>query len=134
MLKWFRSMGHTFQAIFSIGFAVLWGSMAWYFHGMGEFGPGMPTVIGTGALAVMAGLTGLINLLRAGFTATAPAAHARDSGGWDENQPSDFDTDAIIARHLANRKASTAAAPSTDPLTEGRQAPRAPAFGRKVAP
>lgn len=132
MLQLFHNMGNMVRTLFGFGFAALWGYMAHMWYGMGEFGPGMPTVIGVGALAVVAGFGGLISLMRVISGTAAPAARSSRSAAWDDDQPSDFDADAVIARHLAKRQASRAAAPSADVPADPRPVRAAPAFGRKV--
>ncbi|RNJ63575.1 MAG: hypothetical protein EDM03_04015 [Porphyrobacter sp. IPPAS B-1204] len=134
MLKLFQNMGHMFRAFIGLGLAATWAYAASMWYDMGEFGPGMPTIIGTGALALLAGVGGLISLLRMSFSASAPSAKSRNASSWGEDQPSDFDADAVIARHLAKRQASEAASPASDTPSEPQQTRSGPVFGRKVVP
>ena len=115
------------RIVIALGLAAFWGYLAIQWNDAGEFGPGKPTVIGVGALAILAGVSGLIGLVRLvqGGSARPTSRSAAD----DDPAPSDFDADAIIARHLANRPAP--ADPESGGSGDASPPPARPTFGRK---
>ncbi len=129
LVKTGRNTGHALRMIGAFGSAILWGVSAWQLQDAGAFGVGQSAVIGVWALAAASALGGLISLrrlLQPGQTrprATA-APHLADLPA-----DPDFDPDAIIARHLAQR----AAAPPPPSIADNAAppAPPRPVFGRK---
>ncbi|MCW1986278.1 UNVERIFIED_ORG: hypothetical protein M2348_002028 [Sphingomonas sp. R1F5B] len=132
LVKTGRNTGHALRMIGAFGSAILWGVSAWQLQDAGPdagaFGVGQSAVIGVWALAAASALGGLISLRRLMQPAqTRPRATAAP-GLEDLPAKSDFDPDAIIARHLAQR-ASAPPPPIEDDAAQ--PAPPRPVFGRK---
>ncbi len=127
------NIGWLVRIVISLAFAGFWGYLAWYWHDMGESGPGLPTVIGVGILAGIAGLSAIIGLVRM-VTSTAKIDLPERSGpSTNLTGSSDFDPDEVIARYMARREET--ATVEVTPTDSGGSAPaqqsQRPQFGRK---
>jgi hypothetical protein len=127
------NMGWLIRISISLAFAGFWGYLAWYWHDMGEFGPGLPTVIGVGVLAGIAGLSAIIGLVRM-VTSTANISLPERTGpSTDLTGSSDFDPDEVMARYMAQREEAATEEPTSTSLqpSEPAQPSQRPQFGRK---
>lgn len=134
MVQLFANFGALIRMLIGLGFAAMWGFMSWYWYGMGEDGPGMPTVVGVGFLAALAGLGAFFNLMKLLSGTKKAVVSERSTLAAELDAPSDFDADAVMARYLAQRGAAGEAAPrSADPAASTAPSlPPRPQFGRKA--
>ena len=125
-----RLLGFSFNmilAVFGLAMAAFYFWMMKDWADAGEFGPGLPTVIGVGLFALL-WFSGAIRRVFAGFRMVAPPKRpvGKDSvpAASVDDVPAggSFDPDAALARYMAARPASP-----SDP--EPVQAPRG--FGRR---
>ena len=113
-------------AVFGLGMAAFYFWMLKSWSDAGEFGPGMPTVIGVGLFALL-WFTGAIRRVFAGFKLVAPPKRPvgeKVSAELDDEGPKQgaFDPDAALARYMAVReKNQPAAQPTQSPRGFGRR-------------
>jgi len=142
MFHLFDTIGSFVRSAFAVGFAAFWGWSSVLLNGakisdlrlLGMAGTGLIVVL-VGA-AIFAGFFALIVFLREGDKKPKPKAKAPVV----ELPEADFDAEAIIARHLAQKQARAAmlrqrqsvVAPRFRPLVH-RPLGAASQFGRKLA-
>jgi hypothetical protein len=130
MFQILGNLGQLLRSMLALGFAAFWGYLAYSWNEMGDLGPGQPTVIGVGILAIIAGFSGLVGLIRmvAKGASGAPPTH-RDPVSITPEQR-DADADAIIARYMARREQEGVGPIEPNP-TESSPPNQPPQFGRK---
>ena len=123
------NLGWLIRITIAMGFALFWGYLAWDWYGQGEYGPGMPTVIGVGVLAALSGIGALVGLVRM-VTSTAASVKLPERSAPSEPiaPSSDFDADEVMARYMARREQAGAEEGEAEPTPT---LPTRPQFGRK---
>lgn len=130
MFEVLGNVGQLFRIMIALGFAAFWGYLAYSWNEMGDVGPGRPTVIGVGVLAIIAGFSGMFGLVRmiAKGASGVPSTSRQPVEITPEQR--DADADAIIARYMARREQEEAA--PVPPRPDGGDGPpRAGQFGKK---
>lgn len=131
-MRLFKIVGNWVRGLYLMGLGGFWLVLAYYFSGLGEFGPGKPTIIGLSVLGGLFFFSGIVIFVRGLLFSAQRAPLPKEAAGWrddGERAASDtgFDPDAAIARYLERRPdIATPQAVETVP-----QAPQRPAFGRK---
>lgn len=133
-MRLFRIVGNWVRGLYLMGLGGFWLVLAYYFSGLGEFGPGTPTVIGLSVLGGLFFFSGIVIFVRGLLFTAQRAPLPKEAAGWrDDGAPSasgsGFDAEAAIARYLERRPESAASAVA-EPAPQ--LAPR-PTFGRKQA-
>ena len=117
MFQALGTMRRLLNICFAFCMAIFWGGLAYIWNEAGEYGPGMPTVIGVGCLAILAWVSGVYGLIRlmSNFVHTAPTDSGLTNSALQAQR--DLDADAMIARFEARRAAEQgeAGATSNDP-------------------
>ena len=133
-MRLFKIVGNWVRGLYLMGLGGFWLLLAYYFSGLGEFGPGSPTIIGLSVLGCLFFLSGIVIFVRGLLFSAQRAPLPKEAVGWRDDggaTPSDtgFDPDAAIARYLERRPASAAPAP----VEAVPDMPQRPTFGRKQA-
>jgi hypothetical protein len=133
-MRLFKIVGKWVRGLYLMGFGGFWLALAYYFSGLGGFGPGAPTVLGLSALGGLFFFPGLVIFVRGLLLTAQRAPLPKQATGWHddgERSASDtgFDPDAAIARYL-ERRPETLAPVAADAVPE---VPQRPTFGRKQA-
>jgi hypothetical protein len=133
-MQLFKIVGNWLRGLYLMGFGGFWLGCAYYCSGLGEFGPGKPTVLGLSIFGTLFFGAGLVIFVRGLLFTAQRAPLPKEAVGWrDDGKKSeaegDFDADAAIARYMA-RKPSTAAEQSPSQAEQPAPALR-PQFGRR---
>ena len=133
-MRLFKIVGNWVRGLYLMGFGGFWLGLAYYFSGLGEFGPGAATVLGVGVLGSLFFFAGVVIFVRGLLLTAQRAPLPKQATGWmddGERSASDsgFDPDAAIARYL-ERRPETPAPAAAETVAE---APQRPTFGRKQA-
>jgi hypothetical protein len=133
-MRLFKIVGNWVRGLYLMGFGGFWLGLAYYFSGLGSFGPGAPTVLGLSILGGLFFFAGVVIFMRGLLFTVQRAPLPKEATGWlddGERLASDtgFDPDAAIARYLERRPETPApfAAESVPDI------PQRPTFGRKQA-
>jgi len=133
-MRLFKIVGNWVRGLYLMGFGGFWLGLAYYFSGLGGFGPGAPTVLGLSVLGGLFFFAGLVIFVRGLLFTVQRAPLPKEATGWHDDGESlasdtGFDPDAAIARYLERRPEMPA------PLAVGAvpDAPQRPTFGRKQA-
>jgi hypothetical protein len=144
MFHLFDTIGSTIRSFFAVGFAAFWGWSSVLLNGakLGDLRligmVGTVVMVGLAGAAIFAGFFALIMFLRNGDKKPKPEAKKAVAV---IDQPSDFDPDAIIARHIQQRQdrmgqimrqRQSVRAPQFQPARH-RPLGAASSFGRKLA-
>ena len=134
MFHLFDTIGHFIRSSFAVGFAAFWGWSSMWLNGakLGDLRliglAGVLVIVALVGAAISAGLYTLILFLRGdGKRAVAVGKPAPEA-----TPVSDFDPDAIIARHIAAKRAQPRHTARFRPAVH-RPLGAASGFGRKAA-
>jgi hypothetical protein len=105
MFQALGTLGRLLKICFAFCMAIFWGGLAYMWSEAGEFGPGMPTVIGVGSLAILAVVSGIFGLIRLMGNSGHTAPPDIGLTGSAMQAQRDLDADAMIARFEARRAA-----------------------------
>ena len=133
-MRLFKIVGNWVRGLYLMGLGGFWLLLAYYFSGLGEFGPGTPTIIGLSVLGGLFFFSGIVIFVRGLLFTAQRAPLPTEATGWRDDgeraaSDTDFDPDAAIARYLERRPEQGPSAPS-DPVVD---IPQRPVFGRKQA-
>lgn len=129
-----RSMKSVFGVIGALVPIAYCGALFFYFANVGgsvqdavTSGLG-PTMLGLGLIGLLFFIPLVWKIVRA---ISAPPSK-RGAAAPEQEEASDFDPDAVIARYLAKRAAEGHAPPTPLPPHDGGPTPPRPGFGRKI--
>jgi hypothetical protein len=133
-MRLFKIVGNWLRGLYLMGLGGLCLGLAYYFSGLGAFGPGAPTVLGLSILGGLFFFAGLVIFVRGLLLTAQRAPLPKQATGWlddGERSASDtgFDPDAAIARYLERRPEM----PVRGAAENVSDAPQRPTFGRKRA-
>ena len=135
MFQFLNSIGTWLSSACALGFAAFWGWSSVFLNTKvtpaeklsGQ--AGLVLVIALGVAVLFIGFYAVMTMLRR----ENKPAQATTRWTAPEEVASDFDPDAIIARHLANRSKMAPPVLRARPAATFRHAPQVRSFGRKVA-
>jgi hypothetical protein len=133
-MRLFKIVGNWVRGLYLMGLGGFWLVLAYYFSGLGEFGPGKPTIIGLSVLGGLFFFSGIVIFVRGLLFTAQRAPLPKEAAGWRDDGgraacDTGYDADAAIARYL-ERRPDTAAAAAVEAAP---QPPPRPTFGRKQA-
>lgn len=131
-MRLFKIVGNWVRGLYLMGLGGFWLALAYYFSGLGEFGPGAPTVLGLSVLGGLFFFAGIVIFVRGLMFTAQRAPLPKEATGWRDDgeraaSETGFDPDAAIARYLERRPEQGPSA-LPEPVVE---MPQRPVFGRK---